>query len=188
MRDAPASALLTWPLLGAVVSGVVLRRTSHASRTGSGAALSAAGSSLGTLSSVTALAARVEALEAGATAVGAALGDVARDVARTRMKLRLARRSLEQPLKGAGAALARHEDSIQQLKEEAADLHDTVAALSDVVNRQFGVLSGALRTVQKQQQQQQQQQQQARGDGASAELDDDEPEPSIGRASDLAAR
>jgi uncharacterized protein YigA (DUF484 family) len=72
--------------------------------------------------------------------------------------------------------------------EEAHDLHDTVAALSDAVNRQFGVLSSALRTLQRQQQQQQ------AGDGsASAELEE-EPESSLGRASpadtrsDLAAR
>jgi hypothetical protein len=114
LRDAPASSLLAWPLLGAVVSGMFLRRIA-ASRPGSGGERGAAGGSLSALSSVTALSARVEALEAGATAVGGALGDVARDVARTRMKLRLARRSLEQPLKGAGSALARHEESIQQL-------------------------------------------------------------------------
>jgi hypothetical protein len=114
LRDAPASSLLAWPLLGAVVSGMFLRRIA-ASRPGSGGERGAAGGSLSALSSVTALSARVEALEAGATAVGGALGDVARDVARTRMKLRLARRSLEQPLKGAGSALARHEESIRQL-------------------------------------------------------------------------
>ena len=74
--------------------------------------------------------------------------------------------------------------------EEAHDLHDTVAALSDVVNRQFGVLSSALRALQRQQQLQACD----GGDGASAVLEE-EPEPSLGRASpvdgtrtDLAAR
>ena len=75
--------------------------------------------------------------------------------------------------------------------EEAHDLHDTVAALSDVVNRQFGVLSSALRTLQRQQQQQ-------AGDGGGGAsvgaVLEEEPEP-LGRASpvdgtrtDLAAR
>jgi hypothetical protein len=113
LRDTPATTLLTWPLLGAVVSSALLRR--FGGNVGGSQRAGSASAGLSALSHVTALSARVESLEVGATAVGAALGDVARDVARTRVKLRLARRSLEHPLKGAAAALGRHEQQLQKL-------------------------------------------------------------------------
>lgn len=157
-------SLPCYPLLGALLSvrpqrknkrfhpfsSSPLRRSQHPDASRSQGALlrrlaaSAAAQtphSLRGASQLTEAALRLEALETATSALGGAVSDVANDLQRTRSKLRLARRSLEAPLRAAASQLARQQEAQEELVS-------SMAALSAVAAKQFTVLAAAVSKLQ----------------------------------------
>ena len=93
---------------------------------------------------------RLRNLELNQDRLGAKVDRAARDLSKTRVKLRLTRRAIsderagERSAEEAAARLAAMERAIAQLAEELAMAQRTMAAMQDVAAKQFETLAGAV--------------------------------------------
>lgn len=93
---------------------------------------------------------RLRNLELNQDRLGAKVDRAARDLSKTRVKLRLTRRAIsderagERSAEEAAARLAAMEHAIAQLAEELAMAQRTMAAMQDVAAKQFETLAGAV--------------------------------------------
>ena len=93
---------------------------------------------------------RLRNLELNQDRLGAKVDRAARDLSKTRVKLRLTRRAIsderagERSAEDAAARLAAMERAIAQLAEELAMAQRTMAAMQDVAAKQFETLAGAV--------------------------------------------